>query len=182
MRWKLTIEYDGGPFQGWQRQDNGPSVQAAVEQAILKLTGESVTITAAGRTDTGVHALGQVAHADIAKELAPDKMRDALNAHLRPHPIAVLSAEIASEDFHARFNASRILSGASSFAMSACATCPSACTPVSVRPAAVIVTPSPVSFRIACSTAACTDGPLSCRCHPWKGPPSYSMVSFQRIR
>jgi tRNA pseudouridine38-40 synthase len=105
MRWKLTIEYDGGPFQGWQRQDNGPSVQAAVEQAILKLTGESVTITAAGRTDTGVHALGQVAHADIAKELAPDKMRDALNAHLRPHPIAVLSAEIAGEDFHARFNA-----------------------------------------------------------------------------
>jgi tRNA pseudouridine38-40 synthase len=79
MRWKLTIEYDGGPFQGWQRQDNGPSVQAAVEQAIQKLTGESVTIAAAGRTDTGVHALGQVAHADIAKELAPDKMRDALN-------------------------------------------------------------------------------------------------------
>jgi tRNA pseudouridine38-40 synthase len=105
MRWKLTIEYDGAPFQGWQRQDNGPSVQAAVEQAILKLTGESVTITAAGRTDTGVHALGQVAHADIAKELAPDKMRDALNAHLRPHPVAVLTAEPVDDAFHARFNA-----------------------------------------------------------------------------
>lgn len=105
MRWKLLIEYDGAPFQGWQRQDNGPSVQAAVEQAILKLTGESVTITAAGRTDTGVHAFGQVAHADIAKVLAPDKMRDALNAHLRPHPVAVLAAEAVGEDFHARFNA-----------------------------------------------------------------------------
>jgi tRNA pseudouridine38-40 synthase len=105
MRWKLTIEYDGSPFQGWQRQDNGPSVQAAIEQAIQKLTGESVTIAAAGRTDTGVHALGQVAHADIVKEFAPDKMRDALNAHLRPHPVAVLLAETAGDDFHARFNA-----------------------------------------------------------------------------
>jgi tRNA pseudouridine38-40 synthase len=105
MRWKLTIEYDGAPYVGWQRQDNGPSVQAAIEQAILKLTGESVTITAAGRTDAGVHALGQVAHADIAKALAADKMRDALNAHLRPHPVAVLAAEAVAEDFHARFGA-----------------------------------------------------------------------------
>jgi tRNA pseudouridine38-40 synthase len=105
MRWKLTIEYDGAPFVGWQRQDNGPSVQGAVEQAILKLTGETVTITAAGRTDAGVHAYGQVAHADIAKELAPDKMRDALNAHLRPHPVAVLSAEAVADAFHARFGA-----------------------------------------------------------------------------
>ncbi len=105
MRWKLTIEYDGAPFVGWQRQDNGPSVQGAVEQAILKLTGEAVTITAAGRTDAGVHAYGQVAHADIAKELAPDKMRDALNAHLRPHPVAVLAAEVVVDAFHARFGA-----------------------------------------------------------------------------
>ncbi len=105
MRWKLTIEYDGGPFFGWQRQDNGPSVQAAVEQAILKLTGESVTIAAAGRTDAGVHAFGQVAHADIAKAFAPDKLRDALNAHLRPHPVAVLAVEVAADDFHARFDA-----------------------------------------------------------------------------
>jgi tRNA pseudouridine38-40 synthase len=106
MRWKLTIEYDGAPFVGWQRQENGPSVQAAVEQAILKLTGEVVTIAAAGRTDAGVHAFGQVAHADIAKVLAPDKMRDALNAHLRPHPVAVLAAEVVADDFHARFDAS----------------------------------------------------------------------------
>ncbi len=105
MRWKLTIEYDGTPFVGWQRQDNGASVQAAVEQAILKLTGESVTIAAAGRTDAGVHAYGQVAHADIAKAFAAEKMRDALNAHLRPHPVAVLSADIVADDFHARFDA-----------------------------------------------------------------------------
>ncbi len=105
MRWKLTIEYDGTPFVGWQRQDNGASVQAAVEQAILKLTGESVTIAAAGRTDAGVHAYGQVAHADIAKAFAADKMRDALNAHLRPHPVAVLSADVVADDFHARFDA-----------------------------------------------------------------------------
>lgn len=105
MRWKLTIEYDGGPFVGWQRQENGASVQATVEQAILKLTGESVTIAAAGRTDAGVHAYGQVAHADIAKPFAPDKLRDALNAHLRPHPVAVLSADIVADDFHARFDA-----------------------------------------------------------------------------
>ena len=104
-RWKFTIEYDGRPFSGWQRQENGPSVQAAVEQAILKLTGETVTVTAAGRTDAGVHALGQVAHADIEKTLAPDKMRDALNAHLRPHPVAVLEADVAADDFHARFQA-----------------------------------------------------------------------------
>jgi len=104
-RWKLILEYDGAPFAGWQRQENGPSVQAAVEHAIVKLTGESVGVTAAGRTDAGVHALGQVAHADIAKSFAPDKLRDALNAHLRPHPIAVLSAEEREADFHARFDA-----------------------------------------------------------------------------
>jgi tRNA pseudouridine38-40 synthase len=104
-RWKFTIEYDGRPFAGWQRQDNGPSVQASLEQAILKLSGEAVTVAAAGRTDAGVHALGQVAHADIEKVLAPDKMRDALNAHLRPHPVSVLEAEIVADDFHARFQA-----------------------------------------------------------------------------
>ena len=104
-RWKFTLEYDGRPFVGWQRQENGPSVQAALENAIMKLSGESVTVGAAGRTDAGVHALGQVAHADIAKEMLADKMRDALNAHLRPHPVAVLAAEMVPEDFHARFNA-----------------------------------------------------------------------------
>lgn len=106
-RWKLTIEYDGRPFHGWQRQDNGPSVQASIEHAIAKLTGETVTVVAAGRTDAGVHALGQVAHADIEKALEPNKMRDALNAHLRPHPVAVLSAEPVHREFHARFDATK---------------------------------------------------------------------------
>ena len=106
-RWKLTIEYDGRPFVGWQRQDNGPSVQAAVEHAIAKLTGETVTIAAAGRTDAGVHAFGQVAHADIARDFAADKLRDALNAHLRPHPVAVLETEHVADDFHARFDATK---------------------------------------------------------------------------
>ena len=104
-RWKLTIEYDGRPFVGWQRQDNGPSVQATVEQAILKLTGEQVTIGAAGRTDAGVHATGQVAHADISKPFDPFRLQEALNAHLRPHPVAILSAEPAGDTFHARFDA-----------------------------------------------------------------------------
>jgi tRNA pseudouridine38-40 synthase len=104
-RWKLTLEYDGGGFAGWQRQDNGPSIQGSLEDAILKLSGETVTIAGAGRTDAGVHALGQVAHADIAKPMAPDKMRDALNAHLRPAPIAILRAEEAAAEFHARFDA-----------------------------------------------------------------------------
>ena len=104
-RWKLTIEYDGRPFVGWQRQDNGPSVQATVERAILKLTGEQVTIGAAGRTDAGVHATGQVAHADISKPFDPFRLQEALNAHLRPHPVAILSAEPAGDTFHARFDA-----------------------------------------------------------------------------
>ncbi len=104
-RWKLTIEYDGRPFVGWQRQDNGPSVQAAVEQAILKLTGEHVTIGAAGRTDAGVHATGQVAHADITKPFEPFRMQEALNAHLRPHPVSILAADPADDAFHARFDA-----------------------------------------------------------------------------
>ena len=104
-RWKLTIEYDGRPFVGWQRQDNGPSVQAAVEQAILKLTTEEVTVAAAGRTDAGVHATGQVVHADISKPFDPFRMQEALNAHLRPHPVAILSAEPAGDTFHARFDA-----------------------------------------------------------------------------
>jgi tRNA pseudouridine38-40 synthase len=105
QRWKLTIEYDGKPFVGWQRQDNGPSVQGAIENAILRLTGEQVTIAAAGRTDAGVHALGQVAHADIEKPFDRFRIQEALNAHLRPHPIAILSAEPVDADFHARFNA-----------------------------------------------------------------------------
>ena len=92
MRYRLTLEYDGTPFVGWQRQDNGPSVQGALEAAIEKLSGERVTVTGAGRTDAGVHALGQVAHFDLVKTFEPGKVRDALNYHLRPDPVSVLDA------------------------------------------------------------------------------------------
>jgi tRNA pseudouridine38-40 synthase len=105
MRYRLTLEYDGGPFVGWQRQDNGPTVQGALEAAIEKLSGERVTVTGAGRTDAGVHALGQVAHFDLEKSFAPDKVRDALNHFLRPDPVVVLEAQEAAADFHARFSA-----------------------------------------------------------------------------
>jgi tRNA pseudouridine38-40 synthase len=104
-RWKLTLEYDGGPFVGWQRQDNGPSVQAAVERAIENFCGERATLFGAGRTDAGVHALAQVAHVDIAKAATADTVRDALNFHLKPDPIAILSAEAVGDNFHARFDA-----------------------------------------------------------------------------
>ena len=104
-RYKLTIEYDGGAFAGWQRQDGAPSVQQALEEAAEALDGAPVTVIGAGRTDAGVHALGQVAHLDLVKPIRADKVRDALNAHLRPHAVAVLEAEDAAPDFHARFNA-----------------------------------------------------------------------------
>jgi tRNA pseudouridine38-40 synthase len=104
-RYKLIIEYDGAPFCGWQIQDNGPSVQGALERAVQAICGAFVRVHGAGRTDAGVHALGQVAHCDIAKALAPGRLRDGLNAHLRPHPIGVLSAEIVPDDFEARFSA-----------------------------------------------------------------------------
>jgi tRNA pseudouridine38-40 synthase len=104
-RWKLTLEYDGGPYAGWQRQGNGPSIQASLEDAIRKFCGEAVNVTGAGRTDAGVHALGQVAHVDIAKAVTAEKLRDAVNAHLRPEPVAVLRAEEAAGGFHARFDA-----------------------------------------------------------------------------
>ncbi|MEJ0011876.1 MAG: tRNA pseudouridine(38-40) synthase TruA [Bauldia sp.] len=106
-RYKVTIEYDGGPFVGWQRQDNGPTVQGAIEEALRAFTGETVVVKGAGRTDSGVHALGQVAHFDLATERATDTIRDALNAHLRPHPVAILSAENVAPDFDARFSARR---------------------------------------------------------------------------
>ena len=104
-RFKLTIEYDGGAFAGWQRQEGAPSVQGALEQACEALDGAAVLVTGAGRTDAGVHATGQVAHIDLRKEMRADKVRDALNAHLRPHAIAVLQSEDAAPDFHARFDA-----------------------------------------------------------------------------
>src|SRR5690349_8117327 len=104
-RYCLTLEYDGGSFVGWQRQDNGASVQGALEKAIAKFSSGTVTATGAGRTDAGVHALGQVAHFDLANDFAADKVRDALNHFLRPSGIVVLGAAIASPDFHARFSA-----------------------------------------------------------------------------
>lgn len=104
-RYRILLEYDGAPFAGWQRQENGPSVQAALEQAIFRLSSETVTVTGAGRTDAGVHALGQVAHFDLEKAFAADRVRDALNYHLRPAPIAVIEAAIAAPEFHARFSA-----------------------------------------------------------------------------
>jgi tRNA pseudouridine38-40 synthase len=105
LRYKLTIEYDGGPFCGWQYQDNVPTVQGALEAAAAALSGEQVRVSGAGRTDAGVHALAQVAHVDLARAFRVDQVRDALNAHLRPQPVAVLSAEIVSDDFDARFSA-----------------------------------------------------------------------------
>jgi tRNA pseudouridine38-40 synthase len=104
-RYKLTIEYDGGPFVGWQRQANGPSVQQAIEAAVLAFSGETVVVKGAGRTDAGVHALGQVAHIDLARERTADTVRDAINAHLRPAPVAILAAEAVGDDFDARFSA-----------------------------------------------------------------------------
>lgn len=104
-RYKLTLEYDGGPFAGWQRQVGQASVQGAIETAGAAIAGSPVEVIGAGRTDSGVHALAQVAHLDLSKEMRADKVRDALNAHLRPHPIAVLKAEIADDGFHARFDA-----------------------------------------------------------------------------
>ena len=104
-RYKLTIEYDGAPFVGWQIQANGLSVQGVLTDAIAAFAGERVTVGGAGRTDAGVHALGQVAHVDLAKEWEPDTVRDALTAHLRPHPVAVVAAERVAADFDARFSA-----------------------------------------------------------------------------
>jgi tRNA pseudouridine38-40 synthase len=104
-RYRLTIEYDGGPFVGWQRQAEGASVQGALESAIEKLSGERVTVTGAGRTDAGVHALGQVAHFDLEKTFDAGRVRDALNHYLRPDPVCVLEAAAADGEFHARFSA-----------------------------------------------------------------------------
>src|SRR5437588_1992323 len=104
-RYKLTIEYDGGPFVGWQVQENGPSVQGVLMAAAAAFCGASVSVRGAGRTDAGVHALGQVAHVDLAREWPADTVRDALNAHLRPHPVVVLAAEPVASDFDARFSA-----------------------------------------------------------------------------
>lgn len=106
-RYKLTIEYDGGPFVGWQRQENGLGVQAVLEAASRKLDPGAGELYGAGRTDSGVHALAMVAHLDLDKDIPADTVRGALNYHLKPHPIAVLSAERVDREFHARFSAVR---------------------------------------------------------------------------
>ena len=104
-RYKLTLEYDGAGFVGWQRQDNGLAVQQVLEEAVAAFSGETVTVLGAGRTDAGVHASGQVAHLDLDKDTTADTLRDAVNFHVKPHPVAVLEAETAAADFHARFQA-----------------------------------------------------------------------------
>ncbi|WP_444463345.1 tRNA pseudouridine(38-40) synthase TruA [Rhodobacter capsulatus] len=104
-RFAFRIEYDGGPFAGWQRQAVLPSVQGAVEAALARLEPGEHTIAAAGRTDAGVHATAQVAHADLAKDWDPFRLSEALNHHLRPHPVAIVACARVSDDFHARFSA-----------------------------------------------------------------------------
>jgi tRNA pseudouridine38-40 synthase len=106
-RYKIIVEYDGAPFAGWQYQENSPSVQRAIMTAIEAFSGEKVMVQGAGRTDAGVHALGQVAHFDLASERDTDTVRDAINAHLRPLPVAILSAEKVPGDFDARRSALR---------------------------------------------------------------------------
>jgi tRNA pseudouridine38-40 synthase len=104
-RFALTIEYDGGPFVGWQRQTNGISIQQRLEEAVAAIDGNKRVVHGAGRTDAGVHALGQVAHVDLSREWRVDRLRDAINAHLWPDPIAVLSARAVADEFEARFSA-----------------------------------------------------------------------------
>ena len=106
-RYKLVVEYDGTPFCGWQRQTAQPSVQGAIEAAVTRFSGETAGLTCAGRTDTGVHATHQVAHLDLEKAWRTDVVRDALNAHLRPQPVSILSAEIVAPTFNARHSAIR---------------------------------------------------------------------------
>ncbi|MBA3834914.1 MAG: tRNA pseudouridine(38-40) synthase TruA [Sphingomonas sp.] len=103
-RWRLTIEYDGGPFLGWQRQGQGPSVQQTLEEAIHRMTGERAAVHSAGRTDAGVHALAMSAHVEIKKSLTEHRLREGVNALVRPHPIALLSAEPVPDGWHARFS------------------------------------------------------------------------------
>jgi tRNA pseudouridine38-40 synthase len=103
-RWRLTIEYDGAPFMGWQRQEHGPSVQQTLEEALERMTGERTAFTAAGRTDAGVHALAMPVHVDVTKPLTPHRLREGLNALVRPQPVSVLEVEQVADDWHARFS------------------------------------------------------------------------------
>lgn len=103
-RFRLTVEFDGRPFMGWQRQAHGPSVQQAIEEAVTRVTGETTAVHAAGRTDAGVHATGMVAHVEIARPIAPFRLMEALNARTRPHPVAILACSVVPDDWHARFS------------------------------------------------------------------------------
>lgn len=103
-RWRLIIEYDGGPFMGWQRQEHGPSVQQTLEEALQRMTGQETVVTAAGRTDAGVHALAMSAHVDVTKVLTPHRLREGLNALVRPNPVSVLDVQEVADDWHARFS------------------------------------------------------------------------------
>ena len=103
-RFRLTVEYDGRPFMGWQRQAHGPSVQQTIEQAVMQVTGETVAVHAAGRTDAGVHATAMAAHVDIEKPIAPYRLMEALNARTRPAPVAILDCAVVPDDWHARFS------------------------------------------------------------------------------
>ena len=103
-RFRLIVEYDGGPFMGWQRQAHGPSVQQSIEEAAESITGERVTLHAAGRTDAGVHAVAMAAHVDIERPMAPFRFAGGLNARLRPLPVAILEAQAVADDWHARFS------------------------------------------------------------------------------
>ncbi len=103
-RFALTVEYDGRPFMGWQRQKHGPSVQAALEEAVFLVTGERTAVHAAGRTDAGVHGLGMRAHVDIVRAITPFRLMEALNARVRPNPVAVLDCVVVADDWHARFS------------------------------------------------------------------------------
>ena len=103
-RFRLSVEFDGRPFMGWQRQAHGPTVQGAIEDAILGVTGEAATVGAAGRTDAGVHGLAMAAHVDVARDITPFRLMEAINAVIRPHPVARLSCETVADDWHARFS------------------------------------------------------------------------------
>lgn len=105
-RFRFTVEYDGRPFMGWQRQAHGPSVQQAIEEAVASITGEEVTLHAAGRTDAGVHALAMTAHAEIERDIGAFRLGEAINARLRPQPVAITACETAPDDWHARFSCS----------------------------------------------------------------------------
>lgn len=104
-RYALRIEYDGAPFSGWQRQETAPSVQAALERALSRLEADVPSVAAAGRTDAGVHALGQVAHCDLARTWEPFRLSEALNYHLKPDPVAITACVRVADDWHARFSA-----------------------------------------------------------------------------